>query len=372
MAEWSRLTATVIADYIRGAEDKFMRERKLLKMLKSRGQIEYNKSGNTFEWRVPYKRGTVVTNNGAQSWTPSAIDRHKVASLTYVGYGITELMTKREQLMGKGPEAIIDYYKEMADFLVDDITEKFAEDLYNDVSASGNSAKMTGVDSMMAYTQTVNIATGVARTANAADIVVAPSDTYATLLTDLGNYAGTWKSQTGIASTWPAGRGDDAYDFFSPTEVNYTSTALNGSSATWAVQCESAIRYGNDHLKRNKGSNVPDALLLDRDLYRQFKEKYAAKERVHVGADLETYAFGFPDHLNFEGLTVTSEFGMPTAVGYYFNIKNMHLRSMQEALFKTTGPWFEKLKNSWCVIVDNLGQLKFNSPRYFGKLVAAA
>lgn len=372
MAEWSRPVATTIAEYITGAEDEFMRNRKLLKAMKARGRIKYNCSGSTFEWRVPYRRGNVVVNNGAQGITPTPIDRYKVASLGWSGYVITDLMTKREQLMNRGKQAIIDYYEEMAGNIVEDLTEKFAEDLYVDSSASGNSGKMSGIETCLAYTQSVNISTGAARSANAADVVAYPNDTYAGLSTVLGNYAGSWGTQSGISSTWPAGRGDDAYDFYSPTIVNYTSTAFGGSSATWAVQCESAIRFLNDHLGRNKGSNIPDMLMLDRDLYRLFKENYSPMQRVEVGSAQNEHSFGFKDSIDFEGLTVTSEYGIPTGVGYAFNLKNMELRSLQSKLFDTRGPKFDDLSNAWYVIVDNLGQMKFHSPRYFGKLAAVA
>ena len=372
MAEWSRVVATTIAEYIKGAEDELMRNRKLLKAMKKKGRIKYGSSGTKVEWRVPYARGQVVINNGAQSISPSPVDRFKVASLEWTGYVITDLMTKREQLMNRGPQAIIDYYEQMAGNLVEDIGEKFSEDLYVDSSASGNSGKMSGIETMMGSTQTITISSGVARTNNAADVVGAPNDTYAGLSTVLGNYAGAWNTQTDISSTWPAGRGDDEYDFYSPTIVNFKSSAFGGTAQTWAVQCESAIRFMNDHLGRNGGSNIPDMLLLDRDLYRLFKEKYTTLQRFNVGASENEYSLGFKDSVDFEGLTVTSEYGIPSGVGYSFNLKNMELRSLQDTLFKTRGPKFDDLSNAWYVIVDNLGQMKFHSPRYFGKLAGIA
>lgn len=372
MAEWMRTVSTTITDYMKGVEDEFMRDRKLLKAMKSKGRIKYNCSGIDFRWQVPYKRGTVVTNNGAQGITPTPVDRFKNATLAWSGYVISDLQTKREHLMNRGSSAVIEYWENAAGYLGDDLSEKFSEDLYIDSSASGNSARMSGIETMMGTNGTVTISTGDQRSANNADVVYYPSDTYAGLSTILGNYAGSWESQTGIGSTWPAGRGTDSYDFYSPTIVNFSSTAFGTGLTTWAGNCESAIRYLNDHLGRNKGSNVPDMLMLDRELYRLFKEKYSPMQRVAVGSAQTEHSFGFKDSIDFEGLTVTKEYGIPSGVGYAFNIKNMELRSLQDKLFKTTGPWFEKLSNAFCVVVDNLGQLKFHSPRYFGKLTNVA
>lgn len=376
MAEWARVVNTTIKDYLYGEEDKLMANRKLLAMIKSKGNIEYNKGGDGFQWQVPYKRAPLTVNNGEQPVSPSRQDRWKDAVLDFQGYAISDMMTKREKLKNTGRAALVKVFEQMLPRAMDDFRAKFSEELYIDSGATGNSGRITGIESMMGSTQTVNVGTGAARTANAADVVGYPNATYAGLSTVLANYSGTWGStagQTGIASTWPAGRGDEGYDFWSPTIVNYTSSAFNNSANTWAQNCVSAIRYMIDHLGRYLNEEGPlDMILLDRDLYRQFKEKLDPSQRIVVQNNLGLRALGFKDTIELDGVDITSEFGMPSSVGYGFNVGNMTMRSMQDKLFDAEGPVWVLLQRAYVVIIDCLCQLKFQSPRYFGKLVSLA
>lgn len=371
--EWARLVSTTITDYAKGSEDALMAKRILLAAMKKKGLIKYNCGGDGFAWQVPYRIAQLTVNDGETPVTPARQDRYKRATLDYVSYTIADMMTKREKLKNRGPAALINYFEEMTPNLLSDATQRFSEELYVDSSAAGNAGRLSGIETMMALNGTVTVTSGAQRSANAADVVGYPNDTYAGLSTVLGNYSGSWNSQTALASTWPNGTGELGYDFFSPIVVNYTSTAFNGSADTWAEQCVEATRFLVTQMNRytdNRGGLK--AVLLDRELYRQYLGKLDPKERINTTSQLGLRALGFEDTFNQDGVDITWEFGMPAAVGYGYNIENMELRSMQDRIFKVDGPEWNQIQRAYTVIVDFLGQLKFHSPRFFGKLAALA
>lgn len=379
---WAREVATTIADHAKGYESKLIGKRVLLKALKSQGRIIYGCGGvggsgdaGDFTWRVPYRQAQLRTGEMENGMTPARQDRYKVAGLSYIDYTLSDFMTKKEKLRNQGRGQIINYFQEMSDGLLNDAGDQFSKELYVDSSATGNSQRISGIETMMAIngTMDVSLTTATSRAANAGDVAAYPSDTYAGLSTILANYGGSWTVGTaGIAYQWPAGRGDMQFDFFSPIIVNYTSTLWGGSSATWAYNAEKATRYLATHMGRYQSNRESlQTIMLDRELYRQFMDLYAGKERIVVTESPKMRALGF-DGVLMDGVTVTWELDIPGGVGYGWDVDNMQLRSCQDTLFNTEGPWFEKLQRAYVVAVDFCGQLKMKSPRFFGKLQAIA
>lgn len=348
------------------------RDRRFFAMVKSKGRQLYDCSGDGVQWPVRYIRNTPTVNDGEQSVEFSRFNRHTTAYLDYVGLTLAESMTKREKLKNRGKEAIVKFSTELGEMMTEDLTDRFAEEIYVDSSATGNSGRWSGLETMMAATQTVQINSGAARTANAADIVGYPNDTYATISTVLGNSGGSWGTQADISSTWPMGRGSTEYDFWSPVICNYTSTALAGSAATWAVQCESATRFLIHAINGRIGAKQGvDLVLLDRELYRKFLEKQQARQTVTIQNSYMN-KLGFSDAFTLDGVDITTEYGVPSAVGYALTCSNVEIRSMQKQLFNMDDPDWDPATRSWRFVADCLGQFKFKSPRHFGKLVTLA
>lgn len=374
MAEWARITNTTIKKYLRGEEEAVMRRRVVMAALKNRGRILYNQGGDGIDWKVRYRRAPMVVNNGEQTIDFSRQNRHKTAFLDYEGYVITDQMTKREKLKNKKNEAIVKVWGNLIPLLMEDLEDQFAEEIYVDVSGTNNSSRMSGIESMMALNGTTTITSGAQRAANAADVVGYPNDTYATLTTGLGDYGGSWGTQSGIDSTWPFGSGDAHFDFFSPVVVNYTSTAFDGSD-TWATQAVQSTRFGIEAINsRNMkgGKSAVDACLLDRGLFRSYKDQLDSKERIAIDTNSEMRALGFKDVISQDGVEITSEYGMPVNVGYLWSLNCLEFRSMQDKIFEAEGPYYAEEARAWRVAVDCLGQFKFQSPRNFGKLAALA
>jgi hypothetical protein len=366
MPEWSRVVNTTIRKYIRGEEPNILRNRKLTALLRDRKRITYGHSGEQLDWKVRYKRAPLNGFADADTLTFSRRNRWKTAVLPWRGYASTDSMTKKEKLMNRNMEAIIKIYDNITKLLLEDIEDQFGDEFYIDGNAAGNSKRMHGIESYLGDAgNTITITTGAERAANAADKAAAPNDTYAGLNTQLGSYGGTW------TGSWPDGEGDAHYDFWSPVLTNYTSTAFVGSGDTWATQGDEALRYTIIRAQKNKSRRGQlDLFLLEKALYEGFLNLLDAKERFNSrpGRNEGSLAkLGFTDSVNYDGADISWEYGIPSNLGYGFNLDEMELCSMQSQLFVPEGPDFDIASQSWRFSVDMYGQLKAN-PRSSAKL----
>lgn len=377
MAEWSRVVNTTIHKYIREVEVNVLRNRKLLALMKSRGRISMNNSGDLMDWKVRYKRAPMQGFADSDTLTFSRRDRWKTAQLEYRGYAATDSMTKLERLKNKNVEAIVKIYSEIASNLMDDMDDQFGDELYIDGNATGNSKRIHGIESFLGAGST-----------GTKQPVVAPSDSYAGLNTDLGNYGGSWSSTGSTANTttgdWPTGTGDAHFDFWSPLIIDYTSAITNSttngttgwsaSTKTWANTCREAMRYGIIKGRKNKTKKgMLDLILLNDELFRLFEEKVETNERVLIqsGDPLRLYQLGFTDTINFEGVDVSYEYGVPTNKGYGWSMDNVELCSLQPSLFVPEGPDLDIATQSYRFSIDFFGNAKFQ-PRNFAKWTNAS
>ncbi len=206
MAEWARLTNTTIAKYIKGVQAELMAKQILLALLDKRGRVTYGVSGDGVKWDVEYREIPLTVNNGEQAITPQRQDAYKQPSLDIAGYLVSDVMTKREKVKNaKGPSQIVDYFKNMVTRSTRNLRRQFGEELYVDSGAAGNTGRLSGIETMMNATQTINVASGAARTANVLDPIDAPSSTYAGLSCALGEQR-LQPAVDGISGSVPAGR----------------------------------------------------------------------------------------------------------------------------------------------------------------------
>jgi hypothetical protein len=358
-AEWARIANTTIHKYVRDVEDNIQRNRKLPAMLKSKGMITYNHSGDLINWRIKYKRAPMRVFRESDTLTFARINRWKQAELDWRGYAATDSVGKLEKLKNRGVEAIIKFYSEMAENLLEDITENFAEELWIDGNLAANAGKIHGLESIFSVSG-----------GHANGFIGIPNDTYAGLSTALGNYGGSW-SLNGANAEWPYGSGDPEYEFWSPLVVDYTDTAWDASTKTWPNTCLEALRFGIHGMMKNKSAKaMVDAILLERTLYRQFLNKLQTEEQVNVSRGENKdglYALGFRDVVNFDGVDVTAEYSVPSTVGYGIAPRCMELMSMQDKLFVPMLPDFDIASQNERMGIDFYGNLRLN-PKYLWKL----
>ena len=375
-AEFSRIINTTLRNYLRIEEDGVIRRRLLLAMLRSKGRILYKQSGDGFQWQVRFRRAKMQVNNGMQVLSFQAENRWQKTFLDYQGYAITDAMPKREQLKNQSAAALIQVYKRLLPLLMEDLEDQFSEEIYVDANAAGNTYRMSGLETMFETSGTINIGTGAQRSRNVADPTCSPSSTYANLSTALGAFGGAWGEgvlQSDIAHTWPSGRGDPEYDFWSPVIVNYTSSAF-GNTVWWSFSsavgnAKTATRFGIRKMKRNSKDTIP-LVLMDDMLYNEYLESLDSQQRIIVDQqDTRAKHFGFRDSIYQDGAEITSEYGIPPGVGYGIDLESCQLLSMQGQMFEGEGPEYDMSTRSSRVAVDFLGQFKFKSPRGFFKLM---
>jgi hypothetical protein len=367
--DWARTIGTTLAEHIREVEPAWMRNFQIIAMLESMGRIKYNCSGRGFDWPVQHKRHNIEGNTGETPRSFARTNLWQTAMLEYRGYQATDAIYEKELMENRGPEAVVKVGDNMSDRLEQSMKQALATEPYIDGNATGNTQLWHGIESFMGATQTVNVSTGVARTANAGDRVAYPDDSYAGLTTELGDYGG--EQESGVV--WPDGVADPEYDFWSPLLVNYTSTALSGSADTWASQGDEAMRYGIIHGQRNTAVDGQISnIILSRDLYFSFIHAQSTKERILVTAETGLRALGFKNTVQFDGVEVSWETGVPAAVGYGINFSNVELRCMYGQMLVTEGPFYDEDAQSYKYAIKTLSNFKWKSPRNFVKFKSYA
>ncbi len=370
--DWERLARTTLQDHIRENEQEWLRSFSILALMEANGLISYNHSGRGFDWPVQYRRHNLTGNTGETSRNFVRVNRQQRAELPYRGYQAEDSISEGERMMNRGENAIVNLWDNFTDGLNESVRQGLAYEFFRDGNASGNEELWHGIESFMGWTQTITISSAgaVARTANDADIAAYPNDTYAGLSTVLGNYNGE-----GDASlSWPQGESDPQFDFWSPLILAYNSTATNfpATTDTFAGQGDEVLRLMIIELQRNAPMNMhPTTCLLSRELYAQFLNAIDGKEQIRVarGEPLELTRLGFKNVVEFDGVEVTWDTAVSSAVGYVMNYQNINLRCLYGTVFEPDGPHYDEHTQRYNAAVKHLGNLKFKSPRNFGKLV---
>jgi hypothetical protein len=369
--QWARLFNTTLAKHRRTMEENTLRNYQMGALLEANGRVSYNHGGNGFDWPVAFKRGSVTGNTGEQTRNFVRKNRYKVANLDYRGYEATDSMTWAEFLANKGEEGIVKIFDTMVSNLETDMRQHFGRQYFVDGNATGNETCWHGFESMFGTNtslDTIAIDGSGARSANQADIVANPSDTYAGISTVLGTYGGEQESSV----PWPHGQASAEYDFWSPLVIVFDSTAFSATDDTFDKGDE-AIRYGLTHANRNMGGKdeAITQVVLDRELFRTFKKIQGAKEEIVVdnASQGSLRSLGFRNTFIFDGVEITPENGVPNRVGYGFNINGIELVSMDETLLKTESEWKMETQ-SYNAVVSTLSNLVFRTgPRNTFKLV---
>jgi hypothetical protein len=366
--DWARSIATTIVNHLREEEIASLRKYKLFAALEGAGQIRTNMSGRGFDWEIQYRNHTPSGNNGE---TPRSFSREnlwKRAELEYRGAQVTDAIYKREMLENRSAQALVNVAGKMASRLLTSMEQYLAREWVQDGYASGNELRFHGIESFMGATQTIQegAAGATARSANVADRFYYPNDSYAGLSTVLGAYGGSGDT----SATWPDGKVDPEFDFFSPIIVNADSSFFTATSPTWKTNCVAAVREALHQTRRNdtKEDQI-DMVLLDRRLFIDFLNTLDSKERVIVSRTNGLRSYGFTDVFELDGVEVSGENSVPANTGYGLSVGNIELLCMESQLMVSEGPFYDEITQQYRYVVSTLGNLKFKSPRNFFKLV---
>lgn len=368
--QWARLINTTLAEHRSTLEENMLRNYQMGALLEANGRVTYNHGGNGFDWPVQFKLPTATGNTGEQTRNFVRRNYYKGAALDWRGYEVTDSMSRFEMLANRGEEGIVKIMDRMVKNLETGLKQHFGRQYYVDGNATGNEQCWHGFESWCGRVSnsTLTFTTGAARTANQADVVCEPSDTYATLSTILGNYGGEQESSV----CWPLGVATTDYDFWSPLLIVFDSSEF-GATDDKFDKGDEAIRFGLTHAQRNAGGldGQISHVILDRELYRAFKKAAAAKEEIQVdnASQGSLRSLGFKNSFIFDGVEVTFENGVPNRVGYGFNINQMELASMDSTLLTTETEW-DMRTQSYNAVVSTLSNLvSLSGPRNFFKLL---
>jgi|GEM_PF-779006 len=375
---FARTAATTLAHHIRDVEENMLRNYQLGALLEAAGRVNYNNTGEGFDWPVQYRLHAVEGNTGETARNFARKNLWKTANLEMRGYQTTDSMYYREFKSNGGEEGIIKVFDNFVQRLETSIEQSLGNEYYVDGGLAANSQGWHGLESMFdikevgGTEQTVNVSTGATRDKNAEDKVAWPGSTYAGIDCSLGAYGGANETN----QSWPEGIADSEYDFWSPLVVNYTSTKFNEDASvnhTFALQGDEAMRYAIIHAQRNTSQNGQITnIMLGRDLYMDLLNLIDDKQRIQVTSEHQLRALGFKNTVNFDGVEVSWEAAVPTGVGYGLNYDNIELKSMDSSLLRAEGPEYDIHSQSFNAVVSTLSNLKFSSPRNFFKLQAIA
>ena len=168
--EFNRVLQSTIAEYMLGAEDLTIRNRKFLALLKSKGRITFNHSGTELNWGIRYKMRQFAGYADGDTIAFARSDTFKRANLPWRGYTLNDLVTKKEKLMNRGKPALIKYVSELVENMMEDFTQQFHRQLYIDGNARATRSSSTA--SIRSAQRTTTIA---------GNFIATPNNTYACL-----------------------------------------------------------------------------------------------------------------------------------------------------------------------------------------------
>ena len=364
--DWARSIATTIVNHLREEEVASLRKYKFFAAVEGSGQVRTNMSGRGFDWEIQYRNHTPSGNNGETPRTFARQNLWKRAELEFRGAQVTDAIYKKEMLENRSAQALVNVAGKMASRLLTSMEQYLAREWIVDGYAAGNELRFHGIESFMGNNGTINVTDGTQRAANAADPYCYPSDTYAGLSTALGAYGGS--QQTGV---WPNGYADPEFDFFTPVQVNFTSSYFGATA--WKDNCVKAVREAIHQTRRNDSKEDQiDMVLLDRRLFIDFLNTLDSKERVIVSRTNGLRSYGFTDVFELDGVEISSENSVPANTGYGIAVGNVELLCMEGQLLNSEGPFYDEITQQYRYVVSTLGNLKYKSPRNFFKLTTLA
>ena len=97
-----------------------------------------------------------------------------------------------------------------------------------------------------------------------------------------------------------------------------------------------------------------------------FRSAYEDKQRFVVSKENGLKSLGFTT-VEFDGVEVGTEYGVPANTAYGLAVGNCELLNMESQMYNSEGPFYDEISSSYRYVVSTLGNLKFKSPRSFIK-----
>jgi len=368
---WIGHITTMAPTWARGAEDLTARNRRYFGRLRERGRVMTNQHPEDFYWDVEFRDPLVETYYGGGIIDFSDSDLYRQLRIGTRGYISQDAMTEEERLQQNGDAAILKRYDRKIPALLSAMEKNASAELYIDGSAAGNGRRYEGLETFMG-----------AGTCATDDIICQPNGAYGGKDTDLGGEGGSWstalttKPNSTIATDWPYGQGDAEYDYMAPKMLNWSSTGWGTGGTSFEDNCERAVRALAIWCTHGNGpENRPSEIILSADLYNSYLNHMASKGRTIIPIAANTdYGMNAQrwNGIMQEGWQIIHDYDCPAGKGYAVNYDKMALMLLGSQLFMPDGPRWVPERRSYIFSVASYGNLRYWSPKHFGKLQAFA
>ena len=189
---WVGVVNTTRPKYMKGYEDMTLRSRLWLAMLKRRGRIEYNQSGDHCVIQLKYSKpaSSQYADGTALDFTNHQAFRR--VKLDWRGHVNTDTLTMMQYAMNNGENQLINLYQDKINNIMDGLSEDFSGELFLDGESATRLNAVHGLETFLADDGNTVVA----------DILAKPSDTSGidSLSTVPGNEAGSWTSALGTSA----------------------------------------------------------------------------------------------------------------------------------------------------------------------------
>lgn len=363
---WAEVVNTTRETYATNVmPDLIARSRLLSGFMKKKGRIKLNHpGGDSLTWVFRKKESTPNEFGDGNPITFARKEEYDQAEIGWKSYYDSDQINWHNERMNRGEAALINLSKQKLTNLMSSMRNFFNGEYFGDGSGT---QELEGLEALFATSTTV-----------AADLVAKPGDTYATLSTAVDSTA-SWTQDratspnASIGSDWPYGNGDAHYDCWSPVIANDSSTSWGTSSTAWEDNCLRVLRFLVTVQKRRCGNSNgrPDLFLTTDERCIDLKNRLEQRFRT-LTPSKEAEDLGFKGTVDYEGVTVDSDFEVPNGSGYLLSVKNMQLITLTSKLFESDGPkWFMD-RQAWLMLVKFLGNMMFESPKFQAKTAAVA
>ncbi len=364
--EWVGIALSTKPKYMKGASDLTVRGRYLLARLRQKGRYEFNQSGDECKWQLEYSQPPVESYPDGGVINFANHQAFQQASIDWRGYIATDSLSKKQNAMNKGEEALINLFQTKSNRLVKSIRAHFSGELFKDGHGTGRDACIHGCETFMGSGTTV-----------VADKVAQPSDSWGlnSMSTVLQTYGGSWTSalttspNAAVDTDWPDGQGTPEYDFGTPKLLNWSSTSWGTGTNTWEANCWRVIGQAITWLTSTGGSDgMPDVCVLAPNLFQGYKNHEEPIRRINI-PHKNAQDLGFEGNiLNQDGCAIMADFDVPANTGYMFNTSFITISSLMPELFWMEGPDKDPHEAwSWLWGVGFFGNVKWQ-PKHTAKM----
>lgn len=357
-----RIERSLISHYFKGYWENVENHRAALQALMKRGHVETGISGANLVWDARVSRYVSASYAEGETIDINRSNQYIQCNLPWAFNYVTDGITRDEAAMANGEWAILRHQKEMLANMTTDFEERM-NSAFLTVDGPGSTGNVWyGLPSFLGD----NGSTG------AGDKEAVASDTYA--------------GHTTVASGLTGVDTPDA-DAWTPTLVNWSSTAWAATGVTWLDNCLQVLTYTKDQITfGNKQELQPDLVILTRSMLSDLKYAITSQQRMVItvkpGSDGPS-GLGIPGAVEHDGLEVVFDTDQTADTGHMLNFSQIWLECLPASGIDNPGPklggkaskpeYFEVLtqddirSNGVIARVNNRSQFRFN-PKFQAKM----